>query len=136
MSAEPTSILMSHREVAKLCGVTPRRLRYWAERGQWPTPHSIVEQTWFYRRDMIEHYLNTGKWPEWVRFRSGVGAGYYQTSKDEYRPPKVDLGKPTGRSKARTSERLEAPSPEPAEEGRALGNGRRRGESNGAAGKA
>ena len=73
--ADPSPKLITHREVAKLCGITPRRLRYWAERGQWPTPHSIVEQTWFYRRSDVDHYLAKGTWPEGTKYRPGLGRG-------------------------------------------------------------
>lgn len=67
--------LITHRDVAKLCGITPRRIRAWTERGQWPEPHSVVEQTWFYLKSEVDHYLEHGTWPKGIKYRLGVGAG-------------------------------------------------------------
>jgi|GEM_PF-5105183 len=89
MARKSSKFLITHRDVAKLCGTTPRRIREWATRGQWPEPHSVVEQTWFYRADLIKHYLDNGRWPEWAVFRMGLGAGLYRTSADVHSPPPV-----------------------------------------------
>ena len=91
MARKSSKFLITHREVAKLCGTTPRRIREWAVRGQWPEPHSVVEQTWFYRADLIKHYLDNGRWPAWAVFRMGLGAGRYRTSADVYSPPPVAI---------------------------------------------
>ena len=60
--------LINHRKLAKLCDVTTKTLRAYVERGQFPMPHSIVEPLWFYRLDVVEHFLQTGNWPDGLRF--------------------------------------------------------------------
>lgn len=67
--------LYNHRDVARMVGITTRRMREWCERGTWPRPHSVVEQTWFYRREDVEHFIAEGRWPDGMRYRSGVGRG-------------------------------------------------------------
>ncbi len=62
-------VLMTHREVAKHFGVTTEGLRKWVHRGEFPEPHSMISQTWFYRADLIEHRLRTGRWLQGVTFR-------------------------------------------------------------------
>lgn len=61
--------LVSHRTVADWLDIDPSTLREWVTLGEFPEPHSIIRQTWFYPAAAIEHYLKTGRWPEDVRFR-------------------------------------------------------------------
>jgi hypothetical protein len=60
--------LLTHRQVAELFQVTPAGLRRWVAKGEFPRPHSIICQTWFYREDMIAHRIKTGEWPEDAEF--------------------------------------------------------------------
>lgn len=55
--------LVTHRDVARRVGVAPARIREWVRKGSWPAPHAVVEETWFYRTDMIDHFVATGSWP-------------------------------------------------------------------------
>lgn len=61
--APPAPALMTHRELARRVGVSSTLLRRWVDRGVYPRPHSVVEQTWFYRVADVDHYLATGSWP-------------------------------------------------------------------------
>ncbi len=60
--------LMTHRQVAEVFQVTPAGLRKWVARGEFPCPHSIIVQTWYYREDIVAHRIKTGQWPEGLRF--------------------------------------------------------------------
>jgi hypothetical protein len=61
--------LVNHRRVAGLFDVTTAALRTWVEKGEFPEPHSVIAQTWFYRADWIAHRLKTGEWPRGVVFK-------------------------------------------------------------------
>jgi hypothetical protein len=60
--------LIPHRQVAALLGITPNAIRKWVAKGAFPVPHSIFEQTWLYRVDVVRVFLDTGKWPEGTKF--------------------------------------------------------------------
>lgn len=60
--------LMTHRQVADHFQVTPAGLRRWVAKGEFPCPHSIISQTWYYREDVIAHRVKTGQWPQGVEF--------------------------------------------------------------------
>lgn len=60
--------LMTHRQAADIFCVTSAGLRKWVEKGQFPRPHSVICQTWYYRVDVIAHRVRTGEWPHGVRF--------------------------------------------------------------------
>lgn len=76
---KPTARLMSHIALAALVGLKPRTLRRRVAAGEWPEPHSIVGWTWLYRADQVEHYIETGAWPEGTRFKAGEGKGREMT---------------------------------------------------------
>lgn len=61
--------LVTHREVARLFAVTPAGLRKWVHKGEFPVPHSVIAQTWYYRADWVARRLKTGDWPDGVTFR-------------------------------------------------------------------
>jgi hypothetical protein len=61
--------LMTHREVAEHFRVTAACIKRWVEKGDFPEPHSIIVQTWFYREDTIAHRLKTGEWPKGTEFK-------------------------------------------------------------------
>jgi hypothetical protein len=66
---------ITHREVAGLVSIDTETLRDWVATGEWPEPISVVRQTWFYRADVVERFLETGVWPEGTKFKAGVGKG-------------------------------------------------------------
>jgi predicted DNA-binding transcriptional regulator AlpA len=72
-----TPILINHREVAAMLGMTPQNIRRWVAMGSFPEPHSIIESLWFYRTNVVRAFVDTGKWPEGTKFRPGVGRGHY-----------------------------------------------------------
>ncbi len=59
--------LISHTPVADKFGTTTRNIRDWVAAGEFPEPHSIGRQAWFYRVDFVRAFLETG--------RSSSGAG-------------------------------------------------------------
>lgn len=67
--------LVTHREVAEACSVDTETLRDWVAKGEFPEPHSVIERTWFYRVDVVAHWLETGEWPRGARFKPGEGKG-------------------------------------------------------------
>lgn len=69
------SRLLTHRTVARLCDLDTETLRKWVAKGEWPEPHSIIQQTWFYRAELIEYYIQHRQWPDDAQFRPGVGRG-------------------------------------------------------------
>ena len=58
-----------HAKVAELFGITPRTLRAWVLAGDFPQPHMMVRQTWFYDATIINHWRQTGQWPDRAKFR-------------------------------------------------------------------
>ena len=60
--------LMTHREVEEHFCVTPAGPRRWVAKGEFPVPHSIISQMWYYRKDMIAHRIRTGEWTQGVGF--------------------------------------------------------------------
>jgi hypothetical protein len=75
MKTKPTTRLLTHRTVATMCDVDTETIREWVATGEWPEPHSVVRQTWFYAAEAIEHFIKTGGWPEGTRFKAGEGKG-------------------------------------------------------------
>jgi predicted DNA-binding transcriptional regulator AlpA len=67
--------LLTHREVARLVSIETDTLRDWVAIGEWPEPVAIVQRTWFYRIADVDHFIETGTWPEGVRFRANEGKG-------------------------------------------------------------
>ena len=67
--------LINHRTVAKVLDITTETLRGWVAKGDFPRPHSIVQATWLYDKAIIDHWLDTGRWPPNASFRPGVGLG-------------------------------------------------------------
>jgi predicted site-specific integrase-resolvase len=68
-SQEEPPKLIPHRKVAKWLSIDTETLRRWVVAGEFPEPHGIIKQTWFYRASMIEHYMKHGSWPEGTRFK-------------------------------------------------------------------
>jgi hypothetical protein len=68
---EPRLIKM--REVAAMLGITTQNIRRWVANGSWPEPHSAVATTWLYRADHIKTFVETGKWPDGVKFKRRRG---------------------------------------------------------------
>jgi predicted DNA-binding transcriptional regulator AlpA len=64
-----TASLLTHRTVAKRLDIDTETLREWVAAGEFPRPRAIVRKTWLYPRDWIEHYIDTGGWPEGAEFR-------------------------------------------------------------------
>jgi hypothetical protein len=62
-------ILIKHRRVAAMLGISTQNIREWVAKGTFPEPHSHFEQTWLYRVDQVEAFIKTGKWPEGTRFK-------------------------------------------------------------------
>jgi hypothetical protein len=71
--AEPR--LLTHRDVAAMISVDTETLREWVACGEWPQPVAVIRQTWFYHAHAIEHFIETGTWPEGTRFKPGEGKG-------------------------------------------------------------
>lgn len=67
--------LMTRAEVATRVGVCAGTIGRWCESGEWPLPHAVLGQTHLFRRDVIEHWLKCGEWPEGAKFTRGAGAG-------------------------------------------------------------
>ncbi len=67
--------LINHRSVAKVFDIDTETLRDWVVRGDFPRPHSIIQQTWFYDKAIIDHRLETGHWPTEAKFRNQRGQG-------------------------------------------------------------
>jgi hypothetical protein len=61
--------LIPHAMVAEKFGITTTTLRNWVASGEFPEPHSTLAQTWLYRVDFIRAFLETGRWPEGVKFK-------------------------------------------------------------------
>jgi hypothetical protein len=76
-TAQPTpkQRMVTHRDLARLLGVSTSVIRLWVQRGEFPEPTAIVAQTWLYNLRAVESFINTGRWPAGTRFRRGVGAG-------------------------------------------------------------
>lgn len=62
--------LITHRSVAEMLDLNTTTLRNWVALGEFPEPHSVIAQTWFYDAAVIEHYVRTGRWPDGARFRA------------------------------------------------------------------
>jgi uncharacterized protein YeaC (DUF1315 family) len=75
LRTKPTTKLLTHRTVARMVDIDTETLREWVAVGEWPEPHAIVRQTWFYRADAIDHFLETGRWPDGTKFKAGEGKG-------------------------------------------------------------
>jgi hypothetical protein len=65
--------LICHRDVARLLGVSTTLLRRWIARGVFPQPHSAIEETLFYPKHQIDHYVTHGEWPDPGRRSSHKG---------------------------------------------------------------
>ena len=72
---KPAAEFMKHTDLAARLSIDPETLRKWVDRGSWPLPHATIEQTLFFRVDLIEHFFATGEWLETARFRPGEGKG-------------------------------------------------------------
>lgn len=75
--------LMTHREVAAWISIDTETLRDWVAEGEWPEPIAIIRRTWFYPVHAVEHFIETGTWPEGTRFKPGVGKGREMPEYDE-----------------------------------------------------
>lgn len=69
------SELIRHKEVLVRADTTLAEIKRRIAKGEWPLPHSILERTWRWRRDVIEYWLTTGEWPEGAAFTKGEGRG-------------------------------------------------------------
>jgi hypothetical protein len=49
LRTKPTTKLLTHRTVARMVDIDTETLREWVAVGEWPEPHAIVRQTWFYK---------------------------------------------------------------------------------------
>jgi hypothetical protein len=67
--------LIKHVLIAKALGIDAATLRRWVADGLFPEPHSDFGATWLYDRELIDHFLASGKWPAETKFRAGVGKG-------------------------------------------------------------
>ncbi len=70
--------LITHRDVAKLLGVSPTLVRNWVLKGVFPEPHSAIESTLFFPKAQIDYYVIHGRWPE---MRQPFGANGESTVK-------------------------------------------------------
>ena len=61
--------LINHRTVAKACDVDTGTLRDWVARGEFPEPHCVIQSTWLYDKALIDHFLETGRWPSTAKFK-------------------------------------------------------------------
>ncbi|WP_422932227.1 hypothetical protein [Singulisphaera sp. PoT] len=72
-----TSRLLKHSRVAAMFDMSSRTLKRRVERGLFPEPHSEqrtrpdsdVGLVLYYDAAVIQHRLDTGRWPEGTRFR-------------------------------------------------------------------
>lgn len=71
----PEPEMVRHIEVAARLGIDTETLRKWIGRGSWPLPHATIEQTLFFRRDLIDHFFAKGEWLDTARFKPGEGRG-------------------------------------------------------------
>lgn len=69
------SELIRHKEVLARADMTLAEVKRRIEAGDWPLPHSVLDRTWRWRRDEVEHWLRTGEWPAGANFKKGVGRG-------------------------------------------------------------
>lgn len=69
------SELIRHKEVLARADMTLPEIKRRIAAGDWPLPHSILDRTWRWRREHIEHWLSTGEWPEGADFTKGEGRG-------------------------------------------------------------
>jgi hypothetical protein len=67
--------LITHKAAADRCDITTEMWRDWVDAGEFPLPHVEVRRTWLYRADVVDEFIRTGRWPEGVRFKAGVGKG-------------------------------------------------------------
>lgn len=67
--------LMPHKQVAELCGITTEALRDWVAKGNFPEPHAIIGQTWLYKADLIEHWIETAEWLPTAVWKKDCGQG-------------------------------------------------------------
>jgi predicted site-specific integrase-resolvase len=55
--------LVTHKELARRCGISPATIRRWVAAGVWPSPVAWTERTWFYRETDVQRFIKTGEWP-------------------------------------------------------------------------
>lgn len=60
----PPRRLVSHRTCAAWFDMTPRTWRRRYEMGKVPAPHQVIGTDLLYDREVIDHRLKTGLWPE------------------------------------------------------------------------
>jgi hypothetical protein len=80
LRTKPTTKLLTHRTVARMVDIDTETLREWVAVGEWPEPHAIVRQTWFYKSNLIDHFLETGEWLPEAKFKPGEGKGRVRQS--------------------------------------------------------
>lgn len=61
-------VLITHLTVAALCSIDTETLRDWVGRGIFPRPHSVFERTWLYKKSVVDHFIESGRWPEEASF--------------------------------------------------------------------
>lgn len=66
----PRTELVSHRELARRCGVPPRTIRAWILTGAWPLPECTCRSALYFPRVDVEVWILTGRWPADARFRT------------------------------------------------------------------
>lgn len=77
---KPPRQLVNHRDVAVMFGTSARNWRRWCDTGVVPIPHQQIGTLLLYDRTVINHRLETGKWPEGVIFRPKVEQGEGRTT--------------------------------------------------------
>lgn len=61
-------------EMAAYFGRTPQTWRRWVRQGRAPLPDHAVDKSWYYRRSVLAHFEETGKWPASVKFQRRAAA--------------------------------------------------------------
>jgi predicted DNA-binding transcriptional regulator AlpA len=56
-------LLVTHKEVARRCGIPSSTIRRLVSSGVWPSPVAWTERTWFYRAADVQRFIKTGEWP-------------------------------------------------------------------------
>lgn len=72
--------LLTHRTVAQMMDVDTETLRDWVADGEFPEPVAVISRTWFYDQAVVEEFIETGRWPEGTKFKSGVGRGRVESN--------------------------------------------------------
>lgn len=64
--------LINHRKVCRAFDISTQVLMRAVNRGEFPEPHSMLGNYYFFDRRVIEHRLQHGTWPSDAKFRGAT----------------------------------------------------------------